>query len=241
MSCEKDVMPMMRGHDGDSAASALLVRHRPERARAAVLTLHGGRPDGFQAARPWHLASLRMRPVLRAAALSVSLEEVLLGHVRYRHRGWNEGDPVQDAFRALGELDRLARDVPVVLVGHSMGGRAALRAAAHPRVRGVLALAPWLPPGEPTGHLGDVRVVVLHGDQDRVTSATASVEYVLRARRAGARAGAVLIRNGDHAMVRRSGLWHRSTAGVVAELLRPDAGRSGLAAESFAAAEALRL
>ncbi|WP_438949092.1 LLM class flavin-dependent oxidoreductase, partial [Streptomyces harbinensis] len=33
--------------------------------------------------------------------------------------------------------------VPVVLVGHSMGGRAALRAAGHPAVTGVVALAPW--------------------------------------------------------------------------------------------------
>ncbi|MFK4148500.1 alpha/beta family hydrolase [Streptomyces sp. NPDC004065] len=234
-------MPMPRVDGARSAPAALVVRHRPERPRAAVLALHGGRPDGRETARPWHPAALRMRPVLRAAALSLALEEVLLGQVRYRHRGWNGGDPAQDAFRALSELGRLAGDVPVVLVGHSMGGRAALRAAAHPLVRGVLALAPWLPPDEPTGHLRDVGVVVLHGDRDRVTSAVASVDFVRRARTSGARAGAVLIGGGDHAMVRRSGLWHRCTARVVAELLSPGPVTAGLAADSYAAAEALVL
>ncbi|MGR4852480.1 alpha/beta fold hydrolase [Streptomyces sp. LARHCF252] len=51
----------------------------------------------------------------------------------------------RDARRALGELARRAGDVPVVLVGHSMGGRAALRAADAPQVRAVPALAPWCP------------------------------------------------------------------------------------------------
>ncbi|GHD93426.1 alpha/beta fold hydrolase [Streptomyces naganishii] len=234
-------MPMSRSDEEQRAASALVVRHLPERPRAAVLTLHGGRPESLEAARPWHLAALRMRPVLRAAALALSLDEVVLGQVRYRHRGWNGGDPAQDAFRALSELGRLVGEVPVVLVGHSMGGRAALRAAARPGVRGVLALAPWLPEGEPTSHLGRARVVVLHGDRDRVTSAASSADFVRRARSSGARAGAVLIGGGDHAMVRRSGLWHRSTAGVVAELLEPGQRPGGLAAESFTAAGALVL
>ncbi|MEU6405864.1 alpha/beta fold hydrolase [Streptomyces sp. NPDC046985] len=223
-------------------AAALQVRYRPPRTRAAVVTLHGGRADSHQTSRPWHLAALRMRPVLRAAASAVSPQDVLLAQVRYRHRGWNQGDPAEDACRALGELSRLVGEVPVVLVGHSMGGRAALRAAAHPLVAGVVALAPWLPPGEPTEHLRGVPFVVLHGDRDRVTSAPDSVAYVRRARARGARAGAVLIRGGDHAMLRRPALWHEVTAGIVADLLRPDGPPgSGPAAESWASGAALEL
>ncbi|MEV5046026.1 alpha/beta fold hydrolase [Streptomyces griseoincarnatus] len=86
------------------------------------------------------MAALRTRPVLRAAASALPLDDVVLAHVRYRHRGWNRNDPLIDTYRALGELPRIAGPVPVVLIGHSMGGRAALRAASHPQVRGVLAL-----------------------------------------------------------------------------------------------------
>ncbi len=108
----------------DSAPdSALWVRHLPPRTRAAVITLHAGPVVGHRPARPWQLAALRMRPVLRSSAAAVSLDETLLGHVRYRCRGWNDGDTEQDALRALSELGRLVGDVPVVLVGHAMGGR----------------------------------------------------------------------------------------------------------------------
>ncbi|MER6465260.1 alpha/beta fold hydrolase [Streptomyces sp. NPDC001288] len=198
----------------------------------AVITLHGGRADGYQTSRPWHLAALRMHPVLRAAASAVSLDDAVLAQVRYRHRGWNQGDPLQDTYRALDELERLAGPVPALLIGHSMGGRAALRAASRPQVRGVVALAPWLPPGEPTGHLRGKRAVVLHGTRDRITSADASADYVRRARTQQTRAGIILVRRGDHAMLRRSPLWHRTVAELVGGLLHPSGQLTGRAATS---------
>ncbi|WP_443061821.1 alpha/beta hydrolase [Streptomyces sp. NBC_00425] len=223
-----------------AGAAALVVRRRPTtRAGAAVLMLHGGREHSRRASRAWHPAALRMRPVLRAAAASTDRRDVLVAEVRYRYQGWNATeDPVDDAARALDELRRLAGDVPVTLVGHSMGGRAALRAAADPAVRAVLALAPWCPPGEPVAHLAGTRVVVLHGDRDRVTDPGASAEYVRRARQAGAQAGLVLVRGGDHAMLRRGADWHRATTAVVAQLLRaqPASGAlEGLAGRACAA------
>jgi len=221
--------------------SALIVRHAPrEAAAAAIMTLHGGLEQSRRRARPWQLAALRMHPVLRAAASAAS-PDVLLGQVRYRCRGWNSGDPADDALRALDELQRLAGAVPTVLVGHSMGARAALRAAAHPLVRGVLALAPWCPPEDSAGHLDGVRLVVLHGDRDRVTPPGESADYVRRAREAGARAGLVTVRGGDHAMLRRSGDWHHATARIVTQMLRPDPGTEGLAAHAWAADGAIAL
>ncbi|MDQ0681529.1 pimeloyl-ACP methyl ester carboxylesterase [Streptomyces achromogenes] len=202
--------------------AALAVRRRPTApAGAAVLMLHGGREHSRTTSKAWHPAALRMRPVLRAAVASTDRRDVLFGEVRYRFQGWNAtADPVDDAARALDELRRLAGEVPVILVGHSMGGRAALRAAADPAVHGVLALAPWCPPGEPVDHLAGTRIVVLHGDRDRVTDPGASAEYVRRARQADAQAGLVLVRGGDHAMLRRGADWHRATTAVVAQLLR---------------------
>jgi len=217
------------------AGSALIVRRTPARAAVgAIVTLHGGREVSRRAARPWQAAALRMHPVLRAAA-AASPRDVLLGQVRYRHRGWNDGDPAQDALRALDALRRLVGDVPVVLVGHSMGARAALRAASHPLVCGVVALAPWCPPVDSAGHLGGARVVLLHGDRDRVVDLADSVDYVRRARAAGAQAGMVVVRGGDHAMLRRGAAWHRATAEAVGQMLRPERGREGLVAEACAA------
>ncbi|MYQ68360.1 MULTISPECIES: alpha/beta fold hydrolase, partial [unclassified Streptomyces] len=113
--------------------NALVASRVPAEPRAAVLFLHGGRADSRAPSRPWHLAALRMRPFVRAVAAAVP-GDVLLGEVRYRVRGWNgpDADPLRDTRRALAELARRYGDVPTVLVGHSMGGRAALRAAVAP-------------------------------------------------------------------------------------------------------------
>ncbi|MEU9393271.1 alpha/beta fold hydrolase [Streptomyces sp. NPDC048324] len=221
--------------------SALIVRRAPQQpVSAAIVTLHGGQEVSRRAVRPWQPAALRMHPVLRAAAATAP-PDALLGQVRYRHRGWNTGDPADDALRALDELAELAEAARVVLVGHSMGARAALRAASHPLVRGVLALAPWCPPADPVAHLGDVRIVLVHGDHDRVCAPAESADFVRRARAAGTPAGLVTVRGGDHAMLRRSGAWHRATGELVAQMLCPAPGPGGLAAEACAADGAVPL
>ncbi|MFD4791506.1 alpha/beta fold hydrolase [Streptomyces sp. NPDC058459] len=216
------------------AESALVVRYAPESPVAAVLTLHGGRANDVSVSRPWHLAALRMRPVLRAVATGLPPDGILLGEVRYRQRGWNDGAAAADVQRALTELRERFGPVPVVLVGHSMGGRAALQAAAHPAVRGVLALAPWLPATEPAVHLRGQRLVVLHGDADRITGSDDSVRFVLRARTAGAHAGMVMITGAEHAMLRRLTTWHRLATEIVADLLRDHPATDGTFAEATA-------
>ncbi|WP_328430246.1 alpha/beta hydrolase [Streptomyces sp. NBC_00443] len=203
------------------SAAALLTRRSPRSVRAAVLFLHGGKAHSRSTSRGWYPSPVRMRPFVRAVAAAVPDDDVLLAEVRYRVCGWNghDADPVRDTRQALRELAALAEDVPVVLVGHSMGGRAALRAAVAPRVRAVLALAPWCPEGEPVAHLRGKDVIVLHGDRDRVTDAHASASFVSRARAAGARAELKIMAGGGHAMLRRSGHWHRTAASAVVGLL----------------------
>ena len=73
-----------------------------------------------------------------------------VARLRYRVRGWNGADaaPVADAHWALDQLTARFPGVPIALVGHSMGGRAALYAAGHPAVRAVVGLAPWIEPGD---------------------------------------------------------------------------------------------
>ncbi|MFD8738651.1 alpha/beta hydrolase family protein [Streptomyces sp. NPDC059618] len=190
-------------------------------ARAAVLVLHGGAADSKAPPRPWNVARARMRPFLRRVTRALPDDGTFVGQVRYRHRGWNgaDADPVADVLRALDELSALVGEVPVVLVGHSMGGRAALRAAAAPQVRAVVALAPWCPEGEPVAHLRDKRVIVLHGDRDRITDPAESFGLVRRAVEAGSAASAVRVAGGDHAMIRRARTWHHATGTAVAGLV----------------------
>ncbi|MCX3059207.1 alpha/beta hydrolase [Streptomyces beihaiensis] len=199
--------------------SPLVLRRTVPDARAAVLVLHGGRAQGMEAPSPWSLAAARMRPFTRALTRATAGQRVCVGEVRYRHRGWNgdRADAAQDAREAVTELVSRVGEVPVVLVGHSMGGRAALAVAGHPCVRSVVALAPWCPPREPVAHLGGRLVALVHGDRDRVTEAEASWRFAARAEAAGAVVWTVPVRGGGHAMVRRARAWHRLATALVVD------------------------
>ncbi|MER6609007.1 alpha/beta hydrolase [Streptomyces sp. NPDC000927] len=200
---------------------------------AAVLLLHGGRETGLGPPPPGllNLPAVRMRPFARAVGRATARDDgamdgggagdVLVRTARYAHQGWNGSreDPLHDTLRALDTLRREAGELPVVLVGHSMGARAALRAAGHPLVRGVVGLAPWCPADDPVAQLAGRDVVLLHSTRDRVTSPGESRTFTVRARRAGARSCLVAIRNSDHAMLRRAGAWHTLTTRIVTGLL----------------------
>ncbi|MES9505733.1 alpha/beta hydrolase [Streptomyces sp. NPDC000609] len=218
------------------AAPPSAVRPPAVRPSAAVLLLHGGAETGLGAPLPGplNLPAVRMRPFARSIAGAIRGGGVMPGGgvgpggggvlvrtVRYTHRGWNgpREDPLHDAVRALDTLGREAGEIPVVLVGHSMGARAALRAAGHPLVRGVVGLAAWCPADDPVDQLAGRDVVLLHSTRDRITSPRASQRLTARARRAGARSCLVAIRGSDHAMLRRAGAWHALTARIVTGLL----------------------
>ncbi|MGW8882977.1 alpha/beta hydrolase [Streptomyces sp. NPDC055749] len=194
---------------------------------AAVLLLHGGREAGTAPPPfgPLNLPAVRMRPFRRAITKATDPADVLVRSVRYSYRGWNGAreDPFHDAVRALDALRREAGDIPVVLVGHSMGARASLRAAGHPLVRGVVGLAPWCPPEDPVEQLADRDVVLLHSTHDRVTSPRNSRALADRARRAGARTCLITVEGSDHAMLRRAALWHELATALVTALLGQNA------------------
>ncbi|MEW2175449.1 alpha/beta family hydrolase [Streptomyces sp. NPDC005406] len=195
---------------------------QPHPPAAAVLVLHGGRETGLGVPppAPFDLPAVRMRPFARGLRGALP-GDVLVRAVRYGHRGWNgdRADPVHDAVRALDELRRTAGEIPVVLLGHSMGGRAALAAAGHPLVRGVVGLAPWCPRSDPVERLAGRDVVLVHGTRDRVTDPADSRALTERARKGGARTCLVTVPGGDHAMLRSAAGWHRLTTALVAGLL----------------------
>jgi predicted esterase len=187
--------------------------------RSVVLLLPGGQVKSLQPGSPRQLAAVRLRPFAVRLHRAGSGAGLAVWTVRYRYQGWNgeQASPLADVGWALAEVRRRHGDVPVILVGHSMGGRTALRAAGDQSVRAVLGLAPWLPDGEPVDQLAGRRVLIAHGSLDRVTSPQASAAYVERARRVTDRVDFVRVRGDTHAMLLRPAAWNRVVTRFVRE------------------------
>jgi pimeloyl-ACP methyl ester carboxylesterase len=192
--------------------------------RAIVLVLPGGRATSIAPARRRHLAYQRMRLFAAAISRSVGDHGVAVWQVRYRVRGWNgpAKDPVRDARWALDEIHRAHPGVPVVLVGHSMGGRTALYASTDDAVVAVCALAPWIEPRDPVEHLAGKLLVIAHGDRDQMTDPGASRRFAARAAALGARVAYFDVTGDAHAMMRRAPDWHRIARDTVAVALGLD-------------------
>jgi dienelactone hydrolase len=177
--------------------------------------LHGGKATSFDLTDPGQLAALRMRPFAVSIHRRGRAHGVAVWSVRYRFRGWNgaERSPVADVMWALDEVRLRHGDVPVVLVGHSMGGRAALAVAGDEAVRGVCALAPWIERNDPVAQLAGATVMIAHGNLDMVTSPRGSQSFARRAAQAGARVAYIAVRGDQHAMLIRWPTWHRLATG----------------------------
>jgi pimeloyl-ACP methyl ester carboxylesterase len=199
--------------------------------KGVVLVAHGGQTSSTVPTSPLQPAVLRMIPVAAAIRMALRGSGAAIQRHRFRVRGWNGAlaSPVGDLNEALDAVVAKFGSVPVVLVGHSMGARAAARAAGHPAVTAVAGLAPWLPPGEPVGQLAGRRVLLAHGSADGVTSPAETWAFLERAR-AVTEVSAVEVRDGDHAMVRRACLWHAIAAEFARAALALPSGDSALAA-----------
>jgi pimeloyl-ACP methyl ester carboxylesterase len=112
--------------------------------------------------------------------------------------------------------DRLG-DLPVSLVGHSLGGRAALLAGAAPAVRSVVALNPWVYATD-APDLAGRRVLVVHGTADRIAD-PARARAVVRRMEGSTDVELVEVEGGRHAMLRHGSAFERAAAGFVSETL----------------------
>ena len=163
-----------------------LTRHDVAEPRALILMLHGGREDGGDPVDGRSASWRRSRWMMTQISGRAERAGVGIWLLRYGVRGWNERSaatpsPVPDARWALDRVRDELGDLPVVLLGHSMGARTAVAVADDANVTGVVALAPWLPAQEPNRTLRGKHLAAAHGRTDRITSARATRAFVSNA------------------------------------------------------------
>jgi alpha-beta hydrolase superfamily lysophospholipase len=175
----------------------------PRRPEGVVLVLHGGGSRGESVrVSPTQLSVLRMLPIAgRIATRGGGRLAVfrLLNSVR----GWSSGHPpVHDVEWALEQVRKRLGELPACLVGHSLGGRAAILASGAPAVRSVAALAPWVYPADGDVETSGRSFLIVHGTDDRIADPEKSVAVARRLQPRNS-VGYVQVRGGSHAMLRR--------------------------------------
>ena len=187
----------------------------PAHPSGVVLVLHGGasRAESMMVS-PTQLSVLRMVPVAGRIARA-GRGRLTVVRLLNSVRGWDtRHTPVEDVRWALSELkDSLqhgAGDLPVCLVGHSLGGRAALMAGDQPEVRSVVALNPWVQTTDRVDLAGRPTLVV-HGTDDRVADPRKSAALVSELART-APVGYLRVTGGRHAMLGHRSVFERAAA-----------------------------
>jgi pimeloyl-ACP methyl ester carboxylesterase len=185
-----------------------------------IVMFHGGKD------RSSEVVGARSASWQRSLAMQRSIAPTAHGHgvsvwlLRYRERGWNGGrDRIADARWALDQVRAAHPDLPVTLLGHSMGGRVAVHVADDPQVRGVVALAPWLPGNEGVTALTGRHLLAAHGRRDRITSFRATAAYVERARAVAASAELRDMGPLGHYMLKRAASWNEVALTASLDLL----------------------
>jgi len=182
--------------------------------RGVVLMLHGGKAAGLTAVDERSASWRRSRAMMDQIGGRLNRAGASVWLLRYGLRGWNDRSPlgpspVPDARWALDEVRReLGDEVPVVLLGHSMGGRTAAAVADDPSVVGVVLLAPWLPSGEPVDALTGKHLAAAHGRRDRITSYRATLAFCRRAEAVAASVDFHPMGPVGHYMFRRVPAWN---------------------------------
>ncbi len=186
--------------------------HHNHDVRAATLILPGGVLNSR--GRYWSVVDLGLRGLARRLARQGTPSGLAVYLLRYRYLGWNgdHADTAVDAEWALELIGRRHGDIPVALVGNSLGGAAAFRVAGHPRVASVVGVAPWLPGNERIDVLTGRKVMIIHGDRDlHAAPAPLSLAFAERARHVVPDLARFEVVGGRHNLVRRSRDWWAAT------------------------------
>ncbi len=200
------------------ASPRLIPVKEPKAPTGVVLVLHGGASRSHHMmVSPTQLSVLRMIPTARRVA-NAGRGRLAVYRLLNSYRGWDSvHTPVRDVAWAIEQVQERHAELPVGLVGHSLGGRAALLAGAQPCVHSIVALNPWVYPDDDVD-LGGRRVLVVHGDADRIAPISrARVVAERLSRRASVEL--VTVPGGKHAMLRHGATFDGHAAAFTATVL----------------------
>jgi pimeloyl-ACP methyl ester carboxylesterase len=170
--------------------------------------LHGGKPRSHDLVDDRSASWQRTAWMARSIADRAHEAGAGVWLLRYAARGWNGGpDRVADARWALDEVRATHGDLPVILLGHSMGARVAVHAADDASVAGVVGLAPWWHATDPVHTLAGRSLVAAHGRRDRLTSFAQTRELVERARSVASQAELLDMGPLGHYMLKGARVW----------------------------------
>ncbi len=193
-------------------SARLVVTRAPKNAEGLVLVLHGGasRRETTMVS-PTQLSVLRMVPIARRIARA-GRGRLAVVRLLNSVRGWDtRHTPVEDVRWALRELtDRHGGPLPTCLVGHSLGGRAALLSADQPEVTSVVGLNPWVQTADEVD-LGGRPALIVHGTDDRIADPRRSMALAERLARTGP-VGYLRVTGGRHAMLRHRSVFERAAS-----------------------------
>lgn len=180
-------------------------------AEIAVLLLPGGGERSARRMWWWHPGLLRMMALARP--LTRELPQAAVSVLQYSIDGWHV-----DGSRLLADtrwaIDRLRTgNRRVILVGHSLGGRVALRLGGT--TDAVLGLAPWAVAGDPVEQLAGRPVRIAVGSRDRTCPPGPTRALADRAAAAGGMVHIDLLPGLGHAMIRGSRTWQRWAVDVL--------------------------
>ncbi len=178
----------------------------PDEPEGVALILHGGASRrGSPMVSPTQLSVLRMIPIASRVARA-GQGRLAVFRLLNTMRGWDtHHTPADDAHWALDRIaERLGGTRPTCLVGHSLGGRAAILAAPRPEVVSAVALAPWVYPADVPDGLSGERLLIVHGDRDRIASPERS-EALARALARHAQVSYITVAGAKHGMLAHHG------------------------------------
>ncbi|MTD15058.1 alpha/beta hydrolase [Nakamurella sp. YIM 132087] len=166
---------------------------------------------------PTQLSVLRMIPIAgrirRAGAGRLAVFRLLNST-----RGWDtRHTPADDARWAMDRIRERFGNLPIGLVGHSLGGRAALLSAGAPGVRSVVALAPWVYPEDSASAPGR-KVLVVHGSADRIADPDRAAAVARNLSRT-ADVAVIMVEGGSHSMLRHHAVFDGIAADFTASVL----------------------